>query len=180
MAALVKSRVGAGHVGTLLMVAAFLAVAGFLYWLSQVAVPTESPDDEAPRGVDDEGLLVDFAEFSTGTDAYVDQTITLRGVTVTQKFGPHAFWTTLSDEGNTSYLVHLSAAAIADSVELVANAPYDLSGTVHSMTDSVLDAWAADGDFVQENDRFLAEYAIDFLEAAQVAAVGPETGTPGA
>lgn len=170
MATLLKSRAGAGHVGLLLMLAAFLAMAGFLYWLSQVAEPTEGPVEEVQASVEDEGMVVDFAEFSGGTAAYVGQMVTLRNVTVTQLFGPHAFWTTLSDVGNTSYLVHLSPDAVADSVELASGGAYDLSGIVHAMTDSVLDAWEANGDFVQPNDRLLAEYAIDFLEAAQVAA----------
>ena len=178
MATLLKSRDGGGQTSTLLMLAAFGAVTGFLYWLSKVAEPTESPADEVAAGVEDEGMVVDFADFSNGTEAYVGQTVTLRGVAVTQRFGPNAFWATLSNPGNTSYLVHLSPAALADSVEIEAGAAYDLSGAVHAMSDSVLDAWAAAGEFVQENDRFLAEYAIDFLEVARIAPVAVESPGP--
>jgi len=170
MATLFKSRAGAGNAGLLLMIATVLAVGGFFYWLSRNAVPTEgAPEEAAAEPGMDAAAVVPLEDFAGGTADYVGQAVTLRGVRVTQVFGPQAFWFALADSISTFYLVHLSEQAVADSVPMAAGSVLDLSGTVAPMTDSVLDAWEAAGYFVQENDRLLAEYAIDFFEAARVA-----------
>ncbi len=178
MAILFKSRSGGGGVSVLLMIVAVLAVAGFFFWLSQTAVPTEETSEEAVPSALDEVSVVALEDFASETAAYVGQAIGLENVRITQLFGPHAFWTTLPNEGNASYLVHLAPEAVADSVPMAAGAALNISGVVVAMTDSVLDAWAANGYFVQENDRLLAEYAIDFLEATRVEAASSDGPTP--
>lgn len=169
MATLFKSRAGGGNVSVLLMIATVLAVGGFFYWLSRNAVPTEGPPEEsaADPGMDS-GAVVALEDFAAGTSDYVGQAVTLQGVRVLQLFGPRAFWFPLADSLSTPYLVHLSEQAVADSAPVAAGSVFDVSGTVTTMTDSVLNAWDAAGYFVQENDRFLAEYAIDFFEAGRV------------
>lgn len=169
MATLFKSRAGGGNVSVLLMIATVLAVGGFFYWLSRNAVPTEgAPEESAAEPGVDSAAVVAPEDFAAGTEDYVGQAVTLQGVRVTQLFGPRAFWFALADSLSTFYLVHLSEQAAADSVPMAAGSVFDVSGTVTPMTDSVLDAWEAAGYFVQENDRYLAEYAIDFFEAGRV------------
>ena len=41
MATLLKSRAGSANLGTPLMITSFVVVAGFLFWLSVTAKPTE-------------------------------------------------------------------------------------------------------------------------------------------
>lgn len=178
MATLFRSRAGGGNVSVLLMIAAVLAVGGFFYWLSQNAVPTEGAPEEAAEPASDDATVVALEDFGSGTADYVGQAVTLQGVPVTQRFGPRAFWFALPDSLSTFYLVHLSDEAVADSALLATGAAFEVSGVVTVMTDSVLDAWEAAGEFLQENDRLLAEYAIDFLEADRVSESGG-SGPPG-
>lgn len=169
-----KSRAGSARLGTPLMILCFLAIGGFLYWLSVTAEPTEIVVEE----VADTELVnaIAFADFSTATDSYIGQEISLEGVAVTSLLGPHSFWTSLEDAQQTAYLLHLSEAALADSVSVMAGASVTVTGMVTAMSDSILDAWQAAGAFPQDSDRFQAEFAEDFIEISSVSVDGAESG----
>lgn len=167
-----RAQAGAVNPGVLLMLLSFLTVAGFLYWLSVKAVPTEvtveEPEDDSMTNE------VALAEFSAATAEYVGREIALREIPVTTLLGAHAFWTNLADAQKTPYLVHLSNALVADSVTVVAGTTVHVMGTVVAMTDSVLDAWEVAGAFTNgETDRFQAEFAENFLEISSVADAEP-------
>ncbi len=174
-----KSRAGAVNPGMPLMVLSFLVVAGFLWWLSRTAEPTESPAD-APDAEMETGIGVPLAEFFADASAYMGQEITLTEVPVTSLLGPHAFWTALGEAFGNPYLVHLSDAVRADSVEVTPGVPVTITGTVHAMSDSILGDWEAAGAFPQESDRFQAEFAESFLEVATVVQVDSEDPAEGA
>ena len=172
MATVLKSRAGAVRLGTPLMILCFLAIGGFLYWLSITAETAEVVAvEEAVEELG--GNVVAFADFSTGTGSYIGQEITLRGVAVASLLGPHCVWTSL--EGGTPYLLHFAESALADSVNVVSGGSLSLIGTVMAMSDSILDAWEAVGAFPQENDRIQAEFAEDFIEVTSV--VDAEAGS---
>ncbi len=40
-----------------------------------------------------------------------------------------------------------------------------VTGVVHEMSDSTLDAWEAEGSFTSDSDRFVAEFAETYIEA---------------
>ena len=169
-----KSRAGAAKLGTPLMILCFLAIGGFLYWLSITAEPTtivveEVSDDELAN-------VVAFADFSAATGSYVGQEISLEDIAVTSLLGPHCFWTSLADAQQTAYLLHFSEAALADSVSVTSGASVTVTGTVMAMSDSILDAWEAAGAFPQSTDRFQAEFAEDFIEVSLVAMDEAESG----
>ena len=169
-----KSRAGAAKLGTPLMILCFLAIGGFLYWLSITAEPTtivveEVSDDELAN-------VVVFADFSAATGSYVGQEISLEDIAVTSLLGPHCFWTSLADAQQTAYLLHFSEAALADSVSVMSGASVTVTGTVMAMSDSILDAWEAAGAFPQSTDRFQAEFAEDFIEVSSVAMDEAESG----
>lgn len=162
MVTLLKSRSGAVRPGTLLMLLSFLAVGGFLYWLSITAEPTEVVVEEP----EDDVMVneVGFADFSSGPAGYVGQELTLRSVAVTSLLRPHAFWTNLADQQQTAYLLHFSDTLLADSVSVDMGMIVDVTGTVMEMSDSILDAWEAAGAFPNEIDRLTAEFAETFIE----------------
>lgn len=171
MTTLFKSRAGGAGLSMALAIVAVLAVGGFFYWLSRTAVPTEVAGEEqreAPPTLE-EATVVPLEEFAAATADYVGQAVTLEGIEVTQTLGAKkSFWLALPDEANTPYLIHLSPEAAADSLPLAIGAAFDVSGFVTAMSDSVLDAWEAAGDFLQEHDRSLAEFSIDFIEAVRI------------
>lgn len=172
-----RAQAGAVNPGVPLMLLSFLAIAGFLYWLSVSAVPTEVAVVEPEEPIGNE---VAMTTFSAGTASYIGREVTLRGIPVVTLLGAHAFWTQLSDAQNTPYLVHLSDALVADSVAAAAGDAVDVTGTVLAMSDSVLDAWETAGAFTNgETDRFQAEFAENFLEASAVSGV-ESAGEPSA
>ncbi len=174
MATVLKSRAGAARLGTPLMILCFLGMAGFLYWLSIAATPTEVAvvEEEAAEALEN---VVAFADFSAGTETFIGQVISLEEIEVTSLLGPHCFWTSLEDAQGTAYLLHFSEAALADSVTLESGGAVNVTGTVMAMSDSILDAWEAAGAFPAATDRFQAEFAEDFVEVSLVSVVGDES-----
>lgn len=179
MEAFPRSRTGAVNPGVPLMILSFLVVAAFLYWLRVTAEPTEAPTDDADA---DAAIVnqVPLAEFFANDSAYLNQEITLVDAPVTSMLGPHSFWTALGDAFGNPYLVHLSEAVRADSVAVTVGVPLTVTGTVRTMSDSVLADWEAAGAFPQgDSDRFQAEFAQRFLEVASVVGAEPQDPAEG-
>lgn len=151
-----KSRAGAVRLATPLMILCFLAMGGFLYWLSTYAPP--EPQD-MPTGDGEVLNEVDFADFSVATQVYMEQEITLRNVGVTAMIGERLFWTNIVND--ELYLLFVSESAAADSVDVAGLPRVDITGSVMPLTDSLIDAWFEAGVFANENDRFQAEFALD-------------------
>ncbi len=175
MATVLKSRAGAAKAATSLMMLSFLVIGGFLYWLSITAEPTEVVVEDEP----DEDVAVNvvaFADFSAGTSGYLGQEITLEAVEVSSLLGTRGAWTLLTN--GTPYMLRLTDSALADSVEVVSGGTIDVTGMVVAMSDSILDAWDAAGDFPQSGDRMQAEFAIDFIEVTSVSEVRGGTDDP--
>ncbi|MXV96504.1 MAG: hypothetical protein F4Y07_11205 [Gemmatimonadetes bacterium] len=147
------------------MILCFLAIGGFLYWLSVTAEPTEVVVEEEPE--EDVAVnVVAFADFSAGTSSYIGEEITLEGISVSSLLGPQGAWTSL--ENGTPYLLRFMESALADSVEIVSGGSISVTGSVVAMSDSILDAWEAVGGFPQAGDRMQAEFALDFIEVTSV------------
>ena len=153
-----KSRTGAAKLGPLLMLVSFLAMAGFLYWMSGYEAPEVESDETDTVGGD--GLNeVPFDDFVLETQSYMGEEITLRQVEVNSTVGDRLFWTMLP--GNSPYLVHISEEALADSVEVRGNLRLDITGSVMALSDSVLDVWMEAEILGSEGDRLQVLYALD-------------------
>lgn len=158
MQMLPKSRAGAVKPGTVLMIVSFMAMGGFLYWLSLYEPPET---DMAEEDVADESGLneVAFADFVMGTQSYLGEEITLRLVEVESTVGDRLFWTMLP--GSNPYLMHVADDALADSVELLGGIRVDITGSVMALSDSVLDVWMEAGVLRSEGDRLQTMFAVD-------------------
>ena len=173
--ATLKSRAGAAKLGAPLMVLSFLMVAGFMYWLSVTAEPTEV-EVVAPAAALEN--VVAFDAFSAGPAGYVGDVVSLEDITVNSLLGHHAFWTNLVDANGTAYLLHLSDSLVADTLVSVSDdIVVTVTGTVVAMNDSILDAWDAAGAFRVQVDRTLAEFAENFIEVTLIQL--PEPSEPG-
>ena len=176
--ALMSSRRGAAESMALpLMILSFVAIGGFMFWLSRAAEPTQvavvedgGSDTDAAAG----GMRVAWSEFGANPQSYEGQMITLRPVQVASLLGQGAFWTQLPNE--TPFLIKLGDTLIADGLVVASGDLGELTGTVHTMTDSVLNAWQAAGVFTDDVQRIEAEFATTFLEAEAFAIQGPEGG----
>ena len=173
--ATLKSRAGAAKLGAPLMVLSFLLVAGFMYWLSVTAEPTEVVVEEPEAALVN---VVSFDVFSAGPAEYVGEVVSLEDIFVEALLGHHSFWTNLTDANGTAYLLHLSDSLVADSLVSVSDGMVvTVTGTVTTMSDSILDAWDAAGAFRVEVDRSLAEFAENFIEVNLIQL--PDPSEPG-
>ncbi len=172
--ALIRSRAGAANMAPILMVVAFLSIGLFVWWLSATAEPTEVViveevvDEAAAEGA------VAWADFGADPESFAGQEITIPGVQVASLLGGQAFWAQLPSE--TPYLIKLGDDLVAGGVSVTSGDAGDITGTVHMMSDSVLNAWEAAGAFTDPVNRIEAEFATSFFEA-QAIMVGPPEGS---
>ena len=153
-----KSRAGAAKLGTPLMIVSFLAMAGFLYWMSRYEAPVVDSDEMDTVSAD--GLNeVAFDDFVLETQGYMGVEITLREVDVNSTIGDRLFWTMLP--GDNPYLMHVSDEALADSVEVLGGLRVDITGTVMTLSDSLLGVWMEANVLRSVGDSLQALYALD-------------------
>lgn len=177
--ATLRSRAGAARLGAPLMVLSFLMVAGFIYWLSVTAEPTEVV---APAPETTLANVVAIEEFSAGPDGFVGRVVSFENVGVTGRNGNHAFFITLADANSNGYLLHLSDSLVADTTVAIATGmTLSVTGTVVATSDSVLDAWEAAGAFANPSERLLAEstYYLNFLEVTLIEMPEEDADEPG-
>lgn len=167
------SRSGAANLSIPLMIAAFLVIAAFLWWLSATAVGTTGPVEVAEADTTDaEGSLatrVELVDLQTRPDSLLGQEIRVAGANVASRMGAQAFWIELPNQN--PFLVRLAPALVRDSVQVQQNQTVTVVGAMHAMSDSVLNAWVADT-VISEGQRLEAEFATHFIEARQLSRQG--------
>jgi hypothetical protein len=176
------SRSGAANLGMPLMIVAFLAIFGFLYWLNLQGQALEAEKEAAIR----EAAAADSAESDLGAitieasqiqmDAapYEGQLVRLDSLPVASGLGTQGFW--LEMPNKNPFLVSLTDQARADSVTITPGENVTVFGTIRAMSDSVLNAWSTVGS-IGEGDRLAAEFATHYLDAVRVRV---NAGAPGA
>lgn len=166
------SRRGAADLGLPLMIVAFLAIAGFLYWLNlqakaelaeKAAIAEEMAAEEARAELMGEVVTGEALQADPGL--YEDQTVTVSGLSIASMLGTQGFWLELPN-GNP-FLVSMSPGVKAEGLALSSGSAANVSGIVHAMSDSVLNAWSTSA-AIGEGDRLAAEFATHYLEATQV------------
>lgn len=167
------SRRGATNLGTPLMIVAFVVIGGFLYWLSAQAaaeraaqeveeVPTE---DTTSSGVQ----TVAVGDIEVDASPYEGQEIRIAGTNVASTLGEQGFW--LETPSGNPFLVSMGPEVQASGVSVSSGSRVTVVGTIHAMSDSVLNAWV-EGGSIAENDRIVAEFATHFVEATDVRTSG--------
>ena len=174
------SRRGAVDLGLPLMIVAFLAIGGFLYWLNlqaqaelaaKAAIAEEIAAEEAAKEA--LGDIIPGEALQTDPGMYEGKVVTVEGLNIASMLGTQGFWVELPNRN--PFLVSLAEAVKAEGLAFGAGTSVTVSGTVYAMGDSVLNAWSAAA-AIGEGDRLAAEFATHFMEAAQVQIV---TGTGG-
>ena len=172
------SRRGAANLGMPLMILAFLAIAGFLYWLN-----LQAQADAASRDVQEDvpeetsaamsGTVVPGEDLQVDPSPYEGMTIVVEGLTVASGLGTQGFWLELPNKN--PFLVSMSEAVKAEGVSVAPGQTVRVTGTIFAMGDSALNAWSTAGT-IGEGDRLAAEFATHFLEAQQVQVSGGTGG----
>ena len=177
------SRRGAANLGMPLMILAFVAMIGFLYWLR---VQAREHEAELQAAIEEQ-LAADSAEADLGAitiqatsiqmDAspYEGQVVKLEDVPVASGLGQQGFW--LEMPNKNPFLVSMSEAVKAEGITVQPGEQATVVGTVRAMSDSVLNAWSNAGS-IGEGDRLAAEFATHYIDAARVT-VSAGSNTPG-
>jgi hypothetical protein len=163
------AKAKSGALNLPLMIVAFLAMGGFLYWLSVTSEPTEFAVAEENRTADlPTATSVSPVEFSEGPAGYVGERIRIPNVAVRDLTGLNLIWFHLANEEETPYLVRIDRRFVADDLQVLRDDVISLAGTVHAMSDSVLTAWEDLGIFTAEGQRGLVQAQESFIEADQI------------
>ncbi len=159
-----------GIVNFVAMVLAFLAMGGFLYWLGVTAVPTET----AVALEDDTAQAVSLSAFAQNPIMFEGDLVAVDGVEVQDVLGTQAFLMVLPD--GSAYPIRLDASLAMGGLQIAASDQGRVTGTVFAMTDSVLDAWATEALFADDEQREAAAAVGSFLLATEVQLSGGTQG----
>lgn len=165
------SRAQGGSAGTttILMIAALVLIAGLFFWLSIKAEPTqisvvEDADSAQDARVAEGGAAdVSLAEFATGPRGFEGIDIRLRDVAVAARLGERGFWIQLPN--NQPYLIHIGEELAASGAAVAGGDTVSVTGTVHAMSDSTLQAWRASGALSDDLQVEEARFATSYLNA---------------
>lgn len=168
------SRRGAAAGGSVgLMVAAFLCFAGFIYWLSQTAAPSDLQlTDAEGAGADDPRAAAQFVaidNFAGNPIGYEGRLIHLVDVPVSSALGSSLVWLELPND--VLYLVRMPADAVTSGMAPARGQMVEVVGTVGTMTPEILDEWVTNG-VVSEDDRIEAEFATSFMNLDFISVTG--------
>jgi hypothetical protein len=167
-----------------LMIAAFIAMGAFLFWLNVTSEPTAfAIAEEGPDAVEQTpARLVQLAEVLGTPETYLEQRIRLRNVEVVLLVGSGAFMIEEEAGSGSPFLVRLDPAAVQEQPTIIPSDRVTVAGTIQPMSDSVITAWEDQGVFTAEGQRSLAAFAMHFLQADEVevhTAGQPQADTPG-
>jgi hypothetical protein len=167
------SRRGAVDLGAILMVAAFVVIGVFIYWLQQQAateLAVRVVEDTAAAQPTDTATIdartITPAEIQAGAGAYTGQVVRLPNVGVASGLGRQGIWLDLP---SGPFLVSLAPSMIADSTSFSVGTVVTVTGTVRAMSDSAATAWFNAGT-IGEGDRLAATFASHFIEAIRIEA----------
>lgn len=170
------SRRGAANLGIPLMIAAFIVIGGFLYWLFLQAEAERQLELEAAARIAAEeaereamGQILDPAQVQTDASPFLGRTVTFEDIEVQGRLGSQGVWVEMPN-GNP-FLVSFSDSVKAAGASPEAGQLATITGMMQAMSDSVAGAWVATGS-INEGDRLAAEFATHFLEATRVRVTG--------
>ena len=175
------SRRGAVELGTLLMIAAFAVIAGFIYWLSGQAEAERAlsiVEDTTSTMVDQyaDAIPIGAADIMVDATPYEGQIVRLEPQIIASLLGQQGFWLELP---TGPFLVSLSDELRAANLGVSAQSVARVTGTVTPLTDEIVAAWFEAGRLT-EGDRIAAEFAVGlhFIAAdeIEVSAPAPEPG----
>lgn len=166
MAILGSRRGSTENLALPLMIVAFLAVGGFLYWLSvsaksaEVVIVEETPDEGSGASA-----ILSLQDFLVNPEGQIDAIVEITDARIASRLGTQAFWI---GSDAAPYLVRLSPSLADAGIEILVESVVNIVGSVFIMSDSVLTSWDEQGVFSNEGDRIVAEFATSFLEATAI------------
>lgn len=179
-------RRGAVEMGTLLMIAAFAVIGGFIYWLSGQAAAEralEIAEDsvaaaEAMAEADDpfaDAIPISASDIMLDASGYDGQLVRLEPQTVLSMVGQQGF---MLDFPSGPFLVSLSDELRADELGIAPQDVVRVTGQVTAMSPEVAGSWVEAGT-ITESERLVAEFAVHFIAAEEIQVSGGAGGGAG-
>lgn len=169
MASFGSRRGEAGSLSLYLMIGAFLSAGALMAWLFIEAAPVDVEVVEGSAveaAAEAPATVVAVNVFGANPLGQVGKVITLHGLAVQSLVGTQAFFVEVPGQTGP-YLAKMGPEALASGVEVENGTTVSVTGMVHTMSDSVADAWVYNGG-IAESDRILAVFADSFFEIDEV------------
>ena len=181
------SRRGAVEMGTVLMIAAFAVIAGFIYWLSGQAAAERALDivedsiaaADAAAASDDpfaNAIPISASDIMMDASGYEGQLVRLEPQSVLSLVGQQGF---MVDFPTGPFLVSLSEELIADDLGIEPQDVVRVTGRVTAMSPEVSGAWQETGT-ITEAERMVADFAVHFIAAEEILVSAAAAGDGGA
>ncbi|RMH12960.1 MAG: hypothetical protein D6701_12885 [Gemmatimonadetes bacterium] len=154
----------------IVMIAAFVVMAGFLYWLNLRATPAEVAVVEGSDSMD-VAVSIDAGTFAADPMAHAGQRIRIGPFPVEATVGTDGFFLAIPNMGGP-YLVRMDSALVAEGRVVNNEDLVTVTGQVYVMNDSVADAWVADGG-ITEADKVIVTFAESYILADDVVVSTP-------
>ena len=169
-----RSQRGAVEMGTVLMIAAFAVIAGFIYWLSGQAAAErelEIVEDTTAEMVDaySDATPISAQDIMLDASPYVGQLVRLEPQTVLSLVGQQGF---MLDFPSGPFLVSYSDQEIAEGFAVAPGDVVRVTGRITAMTPEIAGGWQEAG-HLDEGERLVAEFAVHFLQAEDIEVSAP-------
>lgn len=167
------SRRGAANLAPVLMILSFVAMIGFLVWLGMTSEGTEGTIamEEDTAGAMDEmetgATEVTPDQLTGNAGAFVGQRVRITAE-VASPVGNRAFFL---DIPGSPFLVTMGTTLAEQRAGELPMGEIMVTGTLHTMTDSVISAWQEAGT-ISEGDVPVVEFATHFIEANRIRSGG--------
>lgn len=169
------SQRGAANLAPVLMILSFVAMIAFLVWLGATSEGTEGmvTMEEDTVGAMDEmeaGATEVTGEELTGDAAAFEGEQVRITAEVASPVGSHAFFL---DIPGSPFLVTMGSTLAEQRGGELPTGEIMVTGTLHTMTDSVISAWREAGT-ISEGDVPVVEFATHFIEANRIRRSGDD------
>lgn len=158
-----------GKLSMPLMILSFLAMGGFIWWLSVNAEPTEvAVAEEDPRSELPDPEAVSPVAFADDPASFEGERVRIPNIQVQDLLGTEAFWFNLADDDETPFLVGLNREWIESELQILPGDVITLTGTVHAVSEDLIRSWEDAGVFTEEGQRAEVDALDVVIEADQV------------
>lgn len=173
-----SSRKQSGSLSLPMMIAAFVVIGGFMFYLNQssrafrveVSEASEAAVMAASEG--DPGSAAALGDVASAPESFAGRRVQLSGLPIVSRVGEASFW--VDTPSGSYFLVRMLPAVLETAPEIANGALATVSGTVHMMSDSVLAAWESNA-VIDAGQRDEASFATAFIEVDQITVSGPQS-----
>jgi len=169
------SRKGAAPAGMVLMLVAFVVMAGFMYWLAVTAEPSNiqiEPTDEEAEAAAPELLRITTDSFAIDPAVFVGQHVRLINLQSTNLLSGQVFTVGID---SIDYVVQMGEGPTSEGIVIFPGDMLHLNGQVQRMDQAMADSLAASG-AIGDGQQEAVMINPTFIVASDIEILDPESG----